>query len=80
MITSFPPGFRMFFGDAALCAPPSGPYNLSTQTCFRCYNAPDFGGDDFRPCVDPRGDTMHLPNGPCYGIGRTCCFRRAGMG
>ncbi|KAK0642111.1 hypothetical protein B0T16DRAFT_394277 [Cercophora newfieldiana] len=77
-LTSFAPGFRMFFGDASLRAPPDEPphwqQNLSTQTCFRCYNAPDFGGDDFRPCLDPRVDTMHLPTGPCYGIRSNVLF------
>ncbi|KAM7197470.1 protein of unknown function (DUF1996) domain containing protein [Naviculisporaceae sp. PSN 640] len=77
-VTSFPPGFRMFVGDALLRADPfatgASAYNLSTQTCFRCYNAPDFGGDMFRPCLDPSVDTMHLPQRPCYGIRSNILF------
>lgn len=73
-MTAFAPGFRMFFGDASLREAPTGRWNLSTQTCFRCYNAPNFGGDDLRPCLDPRVDTMHLPEGPCYGIRSNILF------
>ncbi|KAK4457555.1 hypothetical protein QBC42DRAFT_236063 [Cladorrhinum samala] len=73
-ITSFPPGFRMFVGDPMLRSVPGGQWNLSTQTCFRCFNGPNFGGDEFRPCVDPRVDTMHLPDGPCFGIRSNILF------
>ncbi|KAK4225662.1 hypothetical protein QBC38DRAFT_482434 [Podospora fimiseda] len=65
MVQAFTPGFRMFFGDATLRSQPA--QNLSTQTCFRCFNAPDFGGDEFAPCQDPRVDTWHLPQIPCPG-------------
>jgi len=73
-VTAFPLGFRMFFGDATLRSEPAGPWNLSSQTCFRCYNAPNFGGDLLRPCLDPRVDSMHLPSGPCYGIRSNILF------
>jgi len=73
-VTAFKPGFRMFFGDATLRSEPQGQYNLSTQTCFRCYNGPNFGGDELRPCLDPRVDSMHLPNKPCFGIRSNILF------
>jgi len=74
LVKAFEPGFRMFFGDAALRSAPQGPWDLSTQTCFRCYTGPDFGGDDFAPCQDPRVDTMHLPNRVCHGIRSNILF------
>ena len=74
MVTAFAPGFRMFVGDASLRSEPQGQWNLSTQTCFRCYSGPDFGGDEIRPCDDPRVDTHHLPNRPCYGIRSNILF------
>lgn len=73
-VTAFKPGFRMFVGDAALRSEPQGRWNLSTQTCFRCYTGPDFGGDDLAPCQDPAVDTQHLPNRPCYGIRSNIVF------
>jgi hypothetical protein len=73
-VTAFAPGFRMFFGDAMLRSEPQGPWNLSTQTCFRCFTGPDFGGDFLRPCQDPLVDTMYLPNKPCYGIRSNILF------
>ena len=27
---------------------------MKTQTCFRCYNAPNFGGDNAAPCQDAK--------------------------
>ena len=65
MVKAFEPGFRMFVGDPTLRAQPAT--NLSTQTCFRCYTAPDFGGDELAPCQDGRVDSWHLPNVPCPG-------------
>jgi hypothetical protein len=73
-VTAFPPGFRMFVGDAMLRSPPSSPYNLSTQNCYRCFTGPDFGGDIYRPCTDPAVDTMHLPDKPCWGIRSNILF------
>ena len=26
--------------------------NLKSQTCFRCYTGPNFGGDNAAPCQD----------------------------
>ncbi|KAL1842564.1 hypothetical protein VTJ49DRAFT_4847 [Mycothermus thermophilus] len=73
-VTAFPPGFRMFVGDATLRSPPDSPWDLSTQTCFRCFTGPDFGGNMLRPCLDPAVDTMHLPNQPCWGIRANVLF------
>ena len=39
--------------------------------CFRCYNAPNFGGDDMVPCADDKVDTMGLPPKACPGGIRT---------
>ncbi|KAK4185092.1 hypothetical protein QBC35DRAFT_348677, partial [Podospora australis] len=65
-VVAFAPGFRMFVGDATLRAQPSG-LNLSTQTCFRCYNATNFGGDVGPPCWDPAVDSWALPDRVCPG-------------
>ncbi|KAL2127465.1 hypothetical protein VTI74DRAFT_10691 [Chaetomium olivicolor] len=73
-VTSFPPGFRMFFGDAMLCSMPQSPWDLSTQSCFRCFTGPNFEGDLLRPCLDPAVDSMTLPNRPCYGIRSNILF------
>ncbi|KAK4039896.1 hypothetical protein C8A01DRAFT_16172 [Parachaetomium inaequale] len=73
-VTAFKPGFRMFVGDAALRSAPQGRWNLSSQTCFRCYSGPDFGGDRLPPCWDPAVDTQHLPDRPCYGIRSNVVF------
>ena len=27
---------------------------LKSQTCFRCYSAPNFGGDNAAPCQDAK--------------------------
>lgn len=39
--------------------------------CFRCYNAPNFGGDDMAPCADKKVDTVVLPPKACPGGIRT---------
>lgn len=72
-VTAFAPGFRMFVGDASLRAPPQG-VNMSTQSCFRCFTGPDFGGDFLRPCLDPAVDTPYLPNKTCYGLRSNILF------
>jgi hypothetical protein len=41
---------------------------MKSQTCFRCYNGPDFAGDNAAPCADATLDTEALPTGKCYGI------------
>lgn len=75
MVTAFRPGFRMFFGDASLRSKPTdGPWDLSTQTCFRCYSGPDFAGDVGPPCSDPAVDSMHLPTRPCHMIRSNILF------
>jgi hypothetical protein len=38
-----------------------------SQSCFRCYSGPNFGGDNAAPCSDSRLDTEGLPTGPCLG-------------
>jgi hypothetical protein len=73
-VKAFEPGFRMFVGDAALRSEPQGRWNLSTQSCFRCYTGPDWEGDDYAPCQDSNVDTQHLPNRPCHGIRTNVVF------
>lgn len=38
-----------------------------TQSCFRCYSGPNFGGDNAAPCQDANLDTEELPKGQCLG-------------
>jgi hypothetical protein len=38
-----------------------------SQSCFRCYTGPNFAGDIYSPCADPKLDTEELPAGPCLG-------------
>ncbi|KAF2260287.1 hypothetical protein CC78DRAFT_473231 [Lojkania enalia] len=64
-VTAFKPGFRMLVGDANKRAKVGS--GLKSQTCFRCYNAPNFGGDNAAPCQDPTLDTEDFPKQPCPG-------------
>lgn len=41
---------------------------MKSQTCFRCFNGPDFAGDNAAPCADATLDTEGLPTGKCHGI------------
>lgn len=43
-------GFRMLVGDANNRVSK----NLKSQTCFRCYTGPNFGGDNAAPCQDAK--------------------------
>jgi hypothetical protein len=45
------------------------PTNLGrrVQSCYRCYTAPNFGGNTNAPCFDQRLDTESFPTGPCPG-------------
>lgn len=72
-------GFRMLVGDAANRVSK----NRKSQTCFRCYTGPNFGGDNAAPCQDAkrvsrsclryllltsrRLDTEGFPTTPCPG-------------
>jgi hypothetical protein len=47
-VTAFKPGFRMLVGDVGN----RKSQNKKSQTCFRCYNAANFGGDNAAPCQD----------------------------
>jgi hypothetical protein len=38
-----------------------------SQSCFRCYSGPDFGGDNAAPCADATLDTEELPKKACLG-------------
>ncbi|KAL5446299.1 hypothetical protein PMIN06_007838 [Paraphaeosphaeria minitans] len=62
-VTAFKPGFRMLVGDANNRVTK----NLKTQTCFRCYTGPNFGGDNAAPCQDAKLDTEGLPTAACPG-------------
>ncbi|KAK4675956.1 hypothetical protein QC764_0083480 [Podospora pseudoanserina] len=73
-VKAFKPGFRMFFGDAALRARPTTGFNLSRQTCFRCYTGPGFEGDNLPPCQDPAVDSWGLPQRKCFGIRSNILF------
>ncbi|KAF1920725.1 hypothetical protein BDU57DRAFT_561969 [Ampelomyces quisqualis] len=61
--TAFKPGFRMLVGDAANRVSK----NRKLQTCFRCYNADNFGGDNAAPCADAKLDTEGFPTTACPG-------------
>ena len=52
----------MFVGDAMRRTK-----NFKSQSCFRCYNGPDFGGDDRAPCSDAKRDSEGFPTIPCLG-------------
>lgn len=52
----------MFVGDVARRTP-----LYKTQSCFRCFSGPNFGGDDAAPCTDSRRDFEGFPPQPCPG-------------
>ncbi|KAH7348864.1 hypothetical protein BKA65DRAFT_525862 [Rhexocercosporidium sp. MPI-PUGE-AT-0058] len=64
-VTAFKPGFRMLVGDATQTAKIGN--GRKTQSCFRCYTGPNFGGDNAAPCQDAKLDTETLPTGVCKG-------------
>ncbi|KAE8448046.1 hypothetical protein EG329_009969 [Mollisiaceae sp. DMI_Dod_QoI] len=64
-VTAFKPGFRMLVGDATLREKVGS--GRKSQSCFRCYTGPNFGGDNGAPCQDSSVDTETLPNKPCPG-------------
>ncbi|KAI2619834.1 hypothetical protein GGS26DRAFT_320916 [Hypomontagnella submonticulosa] len=64
-VTAFKPGFRMLVGDSMRREKKGS--GLKSQSCFRCFTGPDFKGDDYSPCADPKLDTETFPAGPCLG-------------
>jgi hypothetical protein len=52
----------MFVGDPMRRTP-----NYRSQSCFRCYSGPNFGGDDRAPCSDAKLDYEGFPTVPCLG-------------
>ncbi|RDL38145.1 Uncharacterized protein BP5553_05578 [Venustampulla echinocandica] len=68
-VTAFKPGFRMLAGDVNQRAP--GGITKWNAICFRCYNAPNFGGDNQAPCADKTVDSVTLPAKACPGGIRT---------
>jgi len=68
-VTAFKPGFRMLAGSQDQRAP--GGITKWNAICFRCYNAPNFGGDNGAPCSDKTVDSVNLPNKACPGGIRT---------
>ncbi|KAI5916968.1 hypothetical protein F4810DRAFT_716924 [Camillea tinctor] len=68
-VTAFKPGFRMLAGNAEQRT--DGGVTKWNAICFRCYNAPNFGGDNYAPCSDSTVDTVALPNKACPGGIRT---------
>lgn len=68
-VTAFKPGFRMLAGDATQRV--KGGVTKWNAICFRCYNAPNFGGDNYAPCSDPTVDSVELPTKACPGGIRT---------
>lgn len=55
----------MFSGDAMRRTPTGLGRNI--QSCFRCFSGPNFGGNVYSPCFDPKLDTETLPATPCPG-------------
>ncbi|KAK8063749.1 hypothetical protein PG996_008401 [Apiospora saccharicola] len=68
-VTAFKPGFRMLAGDPTQRA--TGGVTKWNAICFRCYNAKNFGGDNYAPCADKTVDSVALPNKMCPGGIRT---------
>ncbi|PVH79026.1 hypothetical protein DL98DRAFT_549841 [Cadophora sp. DSE1049] len=64
-VTAFKPGFRMLVGDATQREKIGS--GRKSQSCFRCYTGPNFGGDNAAPCQDAKLDTETLPTGACKG-------------
>ncbi|KAK0702317.1 hypothetical protein B0H67DRAFT_524071 [Lasiosphaeris hirsuta] len=64
-VTAFKPGFRMFAGDAKRRTSTNLGKNM--QSCFRCYSGPNFKGNVYSPCFDPKLDTEGFPTTPCLG-------------
>jgi hypothetical protein len=55
----------MFSGDTSRRT--STGLGRNMQSCFRCYTAPNFGGNIYPPCMDPKLDTESFPATPCPG-------------
>ena len=68
-VTAFKPGFRMLAGYADRRT--SGGVTKWNAICFRCYNAPNFGGDNMAPCSDKTVDSVEMPKKACPGGIRT---------
>ncbi|TAQ86497.1 hypothetical protein B7494_g5171 [Chlorociboria aeruginascens] len=68
-VTAFKPGFRMLTGNVSQRA--TGGITQWNAICFRCYNAPNFGGDNLAPCSDSTVDSVSLPSKACAGGMRT---------
>ncbi|KAK4139156.1 uncharacterized protein C8A04DRAFT_16108 [Dichotomopilus funicola] len=64
-VTAFKPGFRMFSGDVTRRE--STGLGSRIQSCFRCYTGPNFQGNTYAPCSDPKLDTESFPTTPCPG-------------
>ncbi|KAI7932801.1 hypothetical protein M0657_000110 [Pyricularia oryzae] len=64
-VTAFKPGFRMLSGDTNSRESKGEGKNM--QSCFRCYDGPNFAGNIYSPCFDPVRDTEGLPSKPCLG-------------
>lgn len=64
-VTAFKPGFRMLVGDANNRVSK----NLKSQTCFRCYTGPNFGGDNAAPCQDAKYVSCLLISSSLRGLG-----------
>ncbi|TRX93758.1 hypothetical protein FHL15_005434 [Xylaria flabelliformis] len=67
--TAFKPGFRMLTGESTRRN--STGLGKNMQSCFRCYTGPNFEGNVYSPCFDPKLDTEYFPTGPCLGGIRT---------
>ncbi|OAL05039.1 hypothetical protein IQ06DRAFT_268727 [Phaeosphaeriaceae sp. SRC1lsM3a] len=68
-VTAFKSGFRMLAGHADQRQ--TGGVTKWNAICFRCYNAPSFGGDNQAPCSDKAVDSVELPTKACPGGIRT---------
>jgi len=62
----------MLVGDAARRTKKGS--GLKSQTCFRCYSGPNFGGDNAAPCADAKSVSyiiLRRTNTYCFGIDST---------
>jgi len=59
----------MLYGDAT--SREKKGTGMKSQSCFRCYTGPNYGGDNAAPCADARLDFETLPPHPCPGGIRT---------
>ena len=55
----------MFSGDARRQV--SSNLGKNVQSCYRCFTGPNFQGNTYSPCMDPKLDTEYFPKTTCPG-------------